>query len=74
MACQPSELPALITVQELSRRTGIPERTLQHHIDKGALRANRVGPRRLYIPIEEAERHTGVKLAATPTHTISTAA
>jgi excisionase family DNA binding protein len=63
MASTLSEIPMILTVQELSRRTAIPERTLQHHIDKGALTARRIGPRRLYIDLEEAERYVGRPLS-----------
>lgn len=53
------EIPAFWTVQELSRRAGIPERTIQHHIDKGALPARRIGPRRLYIRVPDALAYIG---------------
>jgi excisionase family DNA binding protein len=55
----PPEVKAFWTVQELARRTGIPERTIQHHIDKGALPARRIGPRRLYIRVPDALIYIG---------------
>jgi excisionase family DNA binding protein len=58
MVCPP-EVPAFVTVQELSAYTGTPERTLHYHIEIGALSARRMGPRRFRIPIEEAERYAG---------------
>ena len=56
-----------LTVQELAIYTGIPERTLRHHIEKGALVARVIGLRRRYIPLEEAIRYVGDDtLTATP--------
>jgi hypothetical protein len=64
-----------VTIQELARFTGIHERMLRRAAQYGTLAVRRIGRRRLYVHVDEAERFAGrsiVKTADTTDRTDTT--